>query len=445
MMEGRCEKAKAGLQSDVLSFTEIFFSKAHFAQGRMMRKLVIATAVAMLVWVTAASAQVAETPNFLLNGFGTLGVVRSDEDQADFASNVFVPDGAGYTREWSPEIDSVLGLQLSADLTSRITGILQVVSEQRYDETYTPVVEWANLKFDITPDLSVRAGRMVQQTFMVSEYRKVRYATPWIRPPKEVYGMIPVTNADGIDFSYRFRIDGFTNTLRALYGTKDVDIPDGSEVSARDIVGLSDTLEWGAATLFASYGRTRLTIEDLNPFFDAFRQFGAEGETIADRYDVDGKRFEIMSFGLRYDPGDWFVMGEWARSNSRTFLGDIRGWYFTGGYRFGEVTPYMTLARVRAHSDTSDPGLSLAGLSPEQAAQAGGLNAALNQMLGSAAQQKSISVGVRWDFIRNAALKVQYQYLDLDEGSPGVLTNTQPGFEFGGAVNLFSVAIDFVF
>jgi hypothetical protein len=111
----------------------------------------------------------------------------------------------------------------------------------------------------------------------------------------------------------------------------------------------------------------------------------------------------------------------------------------------GAFTPYVTLAQVQAHSDTSTPGLSLAGLPPAQAAQAAGLNAGLNQMLGSAVQQKSISLGVRWDFIRNAALKVQYQHLDLDEGSPGVLTNIQPGFEPGGSVNLFSAAIDFVF
>jgi opacity protein-like surface antigen len=424
---------------------EIGFSKAHFAQGLMMGKLVIAAAAAMLVCMTAASAQIAETPNFSFNGFGTFGVVRSDEDQADFASNLFAPDGAGYTREWSPEVDSVLGLQLTADLTPRLTGIFQVVSEQRYDETYTPEVEWANLKFDVTPDLSVRAGRMVQQGFMVSEYRKVRYATPWIRPPLEVYNIIPVTNIDAIDFSYRFRFEDFTNTLRGLYGTRDVNTPDGSEATARDFVVLSDTLEWGAASLFASYSRFRLTMKYLNPFFDAFRQFGAEGEAIADRYDADGKRFEIMCFGLRYDVGDWFVMGEWARAKTRTYIGDIEGGYITGGYRFGEVTPYMTLARVRAHSDTSDPGLSPAGLSPEQAAQAEGLNAALKRIKGSAARQKSISVGVRWDFIRNAALKVEYQYLDPDDGSPGVLTNTQPGFEPGGSVNLFSAAIDFVF
>ncbi len=268
----------------------------------MMGKLVIATVIAVLVCVTIAGVQAAELPNFSFNGFGTFGVVHSDEDQADFAAGLFVPDGAGYTRAWSPEVDSVLGLQITADLTPRLTGILQVVSEQRYDENYTPTVEWANLKFDITPDLSVRAGRMVQQTFMVSEYRKVRYATPWVRPPKEVYDMIPVTNADGIDLNYRFRFKGFTNTLRGLYGTRDVDIPDGSEANARDVVVMSNTLEWGPATLFACYGRFNLTMKDFNPFFDAFRQFGVQGEAIADQYDVDGKRFEIMSFGLRYDP-----------------------------------------------------------------------------------------------------------------------------------------------
>lgn len=411
----------------------------------MMGKLIITTVIAVLVCVTAPGAQAAELPNFSFNGFGTFGVVHSDEDRADFASNLFAPDGAGYTRAWSPEVDSVLGVQLTANLTSRLTGILQVVSEQQYDETYTPTVEWANLTFDITPNLSVRAGRMVQQTFMVSEYRKVRYATPWVRPPKEVYDMIPVTNADGVDLNYRFRFKGFTNNLRGLYGVRDVNIPDGSEANARDVVVLSDTLEWGPATLFACYGRFRLTMEDFNSFFDAFRQFGARGVAIADQYDIDGKRFEIMSLGLRYDPGEWFVMGEWARAKTRTFIGDIRGWYITGGYRLGAFTPYVTLAQVQAHSDTSDPGLSLAGLPPAQAAQAAGLNAGLNQMLGSAVQQKSISLGVRWDFIRNAALKVQYQHLDLDEGSPGVLTNIQPGFEPGGSVNLFSAAIDFVF
>jgi hypothetical protein len=420
------------------------------AEEWMMAKLAMVTAlaVAVLVHPTAAEADDTGASRFTLNGFGTLGLVHSDEEQADFVSNQFTaPDGAGYTRAWSPEVDSRLGLQLTASLSPRLTGILQLIAEQRYDDSYTPSVEWANLRYDITPDLSVRAGRMVQSSFMVSQYRKVGYATPWVRPPDEVYHLVPATNYDGIDLSYRARFAGFTNTLQGAYGRKDISLPAGGTSEARDAVILTDTLEWGATTLHASYSRVRLTIDadNLNALFAGFRQFGPEGEAIADRYDVDDKRYEVMAVGARYDPGDWFVMGELADSSSRTFLGDARGWYLTGGYRFGAVTPYVTLARARMDSSTSDPGLSLAGLPPPLAAQAAGLNATLNGLLGSAARQKNVTLGARWDFTRNAALKVQYERLELDDGSPGILVNTQPGFEPGGRVDLFSVSLDFVF
>lgn len=401
--------------------------------------MVTALAVTMLIPTTAAKAHEDATSRFTLNGFGTLGVVHSDERQADFVSSLFAPDGAGYTRAWSPEVDSRLGLQLTANLSPRLTGVLQLIAEQRYDGSYIPTVEWANLKYDVTPDLSVRAGRMVQSSFMVSEYRKVGYATPWVRPPEEVYRLIPVTNFDGIDFSFRSRFDGLTNTLQGTYGRKDATLPNGGTVEVRDVMTLTDTLEWGNTTLFASYGRTRLTIdeENLNALFDGFRQFGPEGEAIADRYDADDKRYEVMAVGVRYDPGNWFLMGELAHVNTRTYVGNVRGWYLSGGYRFGAITPYLTLARVRIDSSTSDPGLS--------APEAAGLNAALNGILEAEPRQKSVTLGARWDFARNAALKVQYERLDLDDGSPGVLVNTQPGFDPGGQVNLFSVSLDFVF
>ncbi|MDN3519417.1 porin [Aquisalimonas lutea] len=401
----------------------------------MISKPGIAVTAALLLYAAAASAQGA--PELSFNGFGTLGVVHSDEDQADFVSDLFAPDGAGYTRNWSPEVDSRLGLQLTGEITPQLTGVVQVIAEQRYDETYRPTVEWANLRYDVTPDLSLRAGRMVLPNFMVSEHRKVGYANPWIRPPQELYRTVPVTNTDGIGLSYRSRIAGFTNTVQARYGQKDAELHGDIETEARNGLTVANTLESGATSLFASYNRSRLTIDAFNPLFDAYRQFGAEGEAIADRYDVDDKRFEVVSVGARYDPGDWFVMGEWSATESRTFIGDSRSWYVSAGYRFGAITPYATIARTRATSDTSDPGLD----NP----QAQELNARLNVFLGSAAEQKSVSVGARWDFARNFALKVQYDRLDLDEGSRGVLINEQAGFRRGGTVNLFSAALDFVF
>jgi hypothetical protein len=410
-----------------------------------MYRSAIAVVLAMPLLAAPVRAPRADTPSLSIDGFGTLGMVHSDEDQADFASSGLVPEGAGHSGDWSAKVDSRVGLQLTALITPRLSGVLQFIAEQRYDDSYKPTLEWANLKFDITPDLSVRAGRIVLPTFLVSEYRKVGYANPWVRPPQEVYGVVPVTSTDGVDLSYRFRVDRFTNTVRAIYGRRDIQVPDGSEANARDALTLADTLEFGSATLFAQYSRARLTLESVNPLFNAFRQFGPPGQAIAERYDVDDTEFHTVSLGARYDPGDWFVMGEYARSRSRSFLGDNRGWYVTGGYRYGAVTPYVTLARVLAHGNTSDPGLPLAGLPPPLAGQAAGLNAALNGLLGGAARQRSVSLGARWDFMRNAALKVQYDHIDIDAGSPGVLSNIQPGFRPGGSVSLFSVALDFVF
>jgi len=147
-----------------------------------------------------------------------------------------------------------------------------------------------------------------------------------------------------------------------------------------------------------------------------------------------------------YDPGRWFAMSEWGTTDSQSVLGKRTAWYASGGYRIGKFTPYVTYARTKSDSNTSDPGLTLSGLPPPLAGLAAGLNAGLNASLGSLVPvQKTISVGGRWDVAKNAALKLQFDQTRLGAGSPGTLINTQPGFQPGGRVNVFSATIDFVF
>jgi hypothetical protein len=104
----------------------------------------------------------------------------------------------------------------------------------------------------------------------------------------------------------------------------------------------------------------------------------------------------------------------------------------------------MTYAKGKADGNTSDPGLNVSELPPFLAGPANGLNAGLNATLGMTAVQNTISVGSRWDFMKNTDLKLQYDHIDLGSGSAGTLVNVQPGFQPGGTVNLFSIAIDFV-
>jgi hypothetical protein len=112
-------------------------------------------------------------PMFLFSGFGTLGIVHSSENQADFVSSNLKPNGAGYTRSWSATVDSLLAAQVTANFTPQLSAVLQVIAEQNYDGSWGPHVEWANIKYEFTPDLSLRAGRIVQPAFLVSDYRKV--------------------------------------------------------------------------------------------------------------------------------------------------------------------------------------------------------------------------------------------------------------------------------
>src|SRR5688500_16146113 len=143
-------------------------------------------------------------PSFAVNGYSTLGAVHSSEDKADFKDTLVQPDGAGYTHDWAFGVDSRAALQVTASFTEKLSAVVQVISEQHYDGSYTPTVEWANIKYDVTPDFSLRVGRIVLPVFMGSDYRKVGYANPWVRPPIEVYGHLPLSNNEGVDASYSF-------------------------------------------------------------------------------------------------------------------------------------------------------------------------------------------------------------------------------------------------
>lgn len=401
-------------------------------------KLTYIALLATALHVAGASADELETPMFSFSGFGTLGVVHSSENQADFTSSAFKPNGAGYSHDWSADVDSLIGGQVTVDLSPKLSSVLQVIAEQNYDNTYRPHVEWANIKYQVTPDFNVRIGRIVLPVFLVSDFRKVGYANPWVRTPVEIYGLLPVSNSDGIDTSYRMRIGEFTNTLQGIYGQNEVNLPSGGGTAkAKDVLGITYTGEYDAATAHISYLQSNAIVDAYKPLFDGFRQFGAEGIALADKYDLSKVHLSVISLGGIYDPGDWFVMGEWCVINSKVVTIQRNAWYASGGYRIDKFTPYLTFAHVKTHINSSDPGLA--------APAAAALNAGLSAVLESIPSQQTISIGGRWDFMTNAALKLQYDHTRIDTGSNGVLINLQPGFQTGGSFNVFSTSIDFVF
>ncbi|SFG45872.1 hypothetical protein SAMN05518865_112146 [Duganella sp. CF458] len=408
--------------------------------------VLFALAGALLVQPAAHAGHTAgQDGSWTFGGFGTLSAVHSSEKQADYAANPLNPGEAGATRDWSYAVDSRLGAQLTYNNGGHWSAVLQVVAERDLTHSWTPKVEWANVQYQVSPELSLRVGRIALPLFLAGDYRKASYALTSVRTPVELYASLPISNSDGIDASYRWNFGSVKNTTQVLFGGTSVPLSDDTRVKAHELAGISNTSTYGALTVRATAIQGELETPLLQELFSAMRQFGPQGETLARRYEPDRKRATVLSIGASYDPGNWFVMGEVGRVNARSMLGDKSAGYISGGYRLGSFTPYGTFSKVVANTPNRVAGLDLSMLPPAYAPAAQRLNMELNGLLSMIAEQDSTSLGLRWDAGRNAAVKLQFDHVRPRSGTSGTLSNIQPGYRYGRSFGVFSASVDFVF
>jgi hypothetical protein len=331
-----------------------------------------------------------------VSGFGTLGVVHSDYDLADFAATVAQPRGAGYSRSWSPTPDSDLGAQANVSFTDALSGVVQVVSRENEDDNFKPEVEWANLKYDITPDLAVRIGRVLLPTYQRSEIQNVGYALPWVRIPVEITYTNTAIHNDGIDVLFRVKTAAVTQNLEAQWGAAIEDLPGLAFNSDRaHVVMFGDTLQYGDASLHLVYER-------------------------CDTQGFPSTRLQLEDVGVTYDPGTWFVTED-ANHTQDPYFGEFFAWYLSGGVHVGRFAPYATYSSLRA-------------------------GAAGSSELKELGDEHSVSIGVRWDFARNFDLKLQLDRVTLDSvDDTASFANIQPSARIGDKANVLSLALDFVF
>ncbi|QNA88585.1 hypothetical protein G4G28_08940 [Massilia sp. Dwa41.01b] len=345
----------------------------------------------------------------------------------------------------SPHVDSKLGGQLDLTLDPRWSAVVQVVTDQRMDASYKPRLEWANIKYQATPELAVRLGRIALPMFIAAEYRKVGYAYPWVRTPVEVYAGLPFTNSDGVDITWHWNGESVRSNTQAFWGHTDMPLYDGGRLRATGISGLSHTIESGAFTARASILNARLTMTLFPELFDAVRTFGPQGAEIAESLEAQHKRATAASVGLSYDPGKWFLMSEAGYTKVDAFPGRMKSMYVSGGVRHGDFTPYLGFSRVWGKRPAGPTMLDLTGLPPAYAAYGALGNSYLDTMLNAIASQSSITTGLRWDFASNVALKLQYDRVTPRSGSRGTMNNLQPEFRSGQTAQVTSLALDFVF
>jgi hypothetical protein len=347
------------------------------------------------------------------------------------------PDGAGWTHSTAIGPDTKLGLQVDAKFSEMFSAVVQAVSDHRWDETYRPYLNMASLKAQFTPWLSIRVGRLPFSAYLISDYKNVGYSTPWVRPPVEVYEFNPILHFDGGDVTFRTNVGSVAWTLQVSGGSDSARASHEESFDAKSMGAVSLSATYGSSTYRAYYlsFKSDLYYDALDQpggAFDLLRTLPAAfggNPALADQYQVRDKQITYLSLGWNYDPGSWFLMVEAARNaGDEDMIAHTTAGYVTGGIRYGAWTPYLSVAKKKIDTPTTNANPII-----------GAILASQNKA------QSSVSLGLRWDFLSNMDLKLQVDRVKNDDLSYGELANTQPAFQTGQSYNLISATLDFVF
>lgn len=375
-------------------------------------------------------------PPFSLLGFGTVGVVRTDKDDRAFRSSTTQTTGAGTS--FNASVDSVFGLQASYKLSPGLDVTLQSVVRKTSTNGYAPQITWGFVRYEAMPGLTMRAGRMRTPFFMYSDSLNLNYASPWVRPPVEVYSLNPFSDLNGADAIYRIPLDGMDLELHAYGGRSTLDIHDGSGRLGA-IRGMQAALSLSGLTVQAGIARSNLALRWDAPFFDVLsQQLVATGNgAVLEQISGDNGKATFVSAGFQYDQDNLLLVGEYASRTVNRYTTSSAGWYLTAGYRFGALTPYMTLARQHQVASDNPAATGIPALDQSLTFFNGLRNKA----------QRSVALGVRWDVARQVAVKAQLERVQPGPQGLGMFVPHDPldNINPGGAVHVLSLSTDFVF
>lgn len=325
----------------------------------------------------------------------------------------------GYSEEDITFDHNIFGLQVSGDVSDKLTATVQLTA--RGSEDYQVNTEWAYLSWQATDNSKVRMGRLRTPFYMYSDFLDVGYAYPWISPPREVY-YLPFNNVNGVDFYTSTTWLNLDATFQAYFGGFDDQLDldgDGVEESAktRNQMGLAGTLGRDWWTLRAAYHQADLTIDVMGVPLGGGQTLGDLASLLslsgfsanADKLLVDEDKASFAELGLNIDTGTFVAAAEHVEFEAKNSLlsKNVRE-YVMGGVRFGSWLVHVTASKTKDEVSHPEAGIPLA---QQTALLIGTLQAvAQSQVI----ERDVITLGTRWDLTAGTALKLQYDDVSDD-------------------------------
>lgn len=361
------------------------------------------------------------------DGFLTAGLAVHNQSQTDGKKLVYldeVSEDATFLQ------DSKFGLQVTADVAQNMQVVAQILASAE-DDNYSMDVEWAYLDYKASESTMLRAGRIKQPVFLISDYLEVGYAYPWIRPPAEAYSNMPVDSIIGVELLYQAKIGNMNFGFQPYFGSNTEGVPGQPTVNffADNYIGMALRLENRYMTLQLSSFQTDVST------IDSVGGLNSRGSALLS---VASISWDVANFVGYSEYTTRNIEADQASLSSATspngyndvpfdaLFSDQSGYYVTLGYRMNKYLPHITFATVN-----SDPAGPIPNFS-------------------QGARQDTITLGLRYELNDSAALKMEYAQVKLD-GNPGnaglfsTLNIASGSVLESDKTSVISIAVDVIF
>jgi len=431
----------------------------------MKKQLNLITA-AVISSFAATTAQAIQFDGFMTAGASKI-VAIEDADKG----NIYIGGlgDRGVTEDLTFEKDTRFGLQVSSDVSDNMSVVAQVLG--RGDAgNFNAVIEWAYIDYELHDIASVHVGKIKQPVYLVNDYVEVGYAYPWIRPPQEVYLLNnPLNTVNGIELLVQLPLGPGTLSLQPYLGSNRDDIPNGGGAyfEAENIYGLDIKYSGRGYAAHASNFQCDVTVTG-NSFTQSAALldglFGQQDSQVQVNLGGGEGKCNVTAAGFNLDIANFVAYAEWTKRTTDQTLsqafGDTEAYYATLGYRIGKWLPHITFASITGEASTV--GLATGqGAAVPLDSTTGQPFAAPDPRAGITINfpvpvQTSITAGVRYEVNDSAALKIEYQVVDVEQ-DPTELQSSNQQFNYGlfntnfdqlgpqDKVGIMSVAMDVIF
>ncbi len=436
------------------------------AAGSRLRPFrVVLAATLCAAFAASSSAQDAASTgmDLRMNGFGTLGVVDvPSHDGWGFRRDVNQPvHHDGHVRA---DVDSRLGLQAAWRLDPQFELVGQVVIKPRAHEAAgDESLAWAFAAWRPTPEWEIRAGRTSPDLFLLSDVRNVGFAYPWMRPNVEFYGWMPVTALDGLDIMRQWQLGDARLRAKLFGGRTSITLASTQDTgdthgNIHPLFGGTLALDSGGLTVKATVAEARTRARDPSAVvrsWDSLDQLAhlpvpmvaTQAAQIRDSFPPGDFITRYVALGLSWDASPWQLQAEVSRITGNFETSQSWYGYASAARRFDDITLFAMAGRARSsRAPLPDPQWAatltpVVGPAVAAGAQALGQGIASNINLGRE-DQDSLTIGTRWDFNAQIALKLQFDFVHIDAYGGGMWSYDTVAAHHAVVV---SAGMDFIF